>query len=52
MSQSILFFFLTLMFPMVSTQALKRVMQFATEICRGLPKPVLQIYFAPVVLLK
>lgn len=51
MSQSIFYFyfFLTLTFPI---QALKRVMQFATEICHGLPKPVLQIYFAPVVLLK
>lgn len=40
------------MFPVVSTQALKRAVSFATELCHSLPKPVLQIYLAPVVLLK
>lgn len=45
-------FILTLMFPVVSTQALKRALSFATELCLSLPKPVLQIYLAPVVLLK
>lgn len=40
------------MFPAVSPWALKGAVHFATEICHGLLKPVLQIYFAPVVLLK
>lgn len=48
MNQSLFFFlFLALMSPVVSPQALKRAVHFATEICCGLPKPGLQIYFAP-----
>lgn len=47
-----LFFFLTPMFPVVSTQALKKAVRSATNLCSVLPKPALQMYFAPVVLLK
>lgn len=50
--RSFFFFFLTPMFPVVSTQALKKAMRSATNLCSVLPKPALQMYFAPVVLLK
>lgn len=46
------FFFLTPMFPVVSTQALKNAVRSATNLCSVLPEPALQMYFAPVVLLK